>query len=74
MNSDTIKSRSLQTDLMRNVADMLQAVACMDDEATAEISEIVSQIEKLANNMEDRIGEPMSHCSLPAQPHLILVK
>ena len=58
MNSDEIKNRSVQTDLMRNSASMLKAVACMDDEALQEISEIVVQIEHLADKMESRIGTP----------------
>lgn len=80
MNSDGIKNRSLQTDLMRNAANMLQAVACMDDEAMEEISGIVGQVEKLANEMEARIADPKPprRVELPddeqPHPHLNLVR
>ena len=56
MNSDEIRNRSVQTDLMHNSAYMLKSIACMDDEALGEISDIVIQIEQLADRMESRIG------------------
>ncbi len=65
MNSNEIKNRSLQTDLMRNASQMLQAVACMDDLALQEISAIVEQIEYLAEKMERRIGDSLSLPLLP---------
>lgn len=80
MSSDRIITRSLQTDLMYNAANMLQAVACMDEEAMEEISEIVEKVEILAIQMEARIGipkpanykEPTS--KIRPRPHLNLVK
>ncbi|MCF6219541.1 MAG: hypothetical protein L3J65_00365 [Robiginitomaculum sp.] len=58
MNSADIKNRYLQTDLLRNASNMLQAVACMDDASLRDISNIVVQIDELADKMEERIGEP----------------
>ncbi len=78
MNSDEIKNRSVQTDLMRNSAYLLKAVACMDDEALQEISDIVVQIERLADKMERRIATPILAKSLEptedGRPKLTLVE
>ena len=70
MNSDEMKNRSVQTDLVRNASNMLQAVACMDDEALQDISKIVMQIERLADKMESRIGIPSSMHTVPRPQYL----
>lgn len=78
MSSDKIFTRSLQTDLMYNAAHLLRAVACMDEEAMEEISEIVKEVEILAHRMETRIGTPKPANKKPLtsklRPHLNLVK
>lgn len=78
MNSNEIKNRSLQTDLMHNASQMLQVVACMDDLALQDISNIVEQIETLAAKMESRIASPISPPSqkltATKPPNLTLVR
>ncbi len=73
MDANGIKNRSLQTDLMRNTAETLRVIACMDDFALKDISDIVYQIDQLANEMESRIGENTvpKPCKLP--PNLTIV-
>jgi len=68
-----IKNRSLQTDLVRNTAENLRVIACMDDGALKEISNIVHQIDQLANEMESRISEEADTEPLRMPPNLTVV-
>jgi len=65
-----IKNRSLQTDLMRNTAETLRVIACMDDRALKEISDIVYQIDQLANDMEGRISDEADTSARRMPPNL----
>jgi len=73
VDANGIKNRSLQTDLMRNTAETLRGIACMDDRALKEISNIVHQIDQLANEMEGRISEETDTTARRIPPNLTIV-
>jgi len=65
VDATSAKIKSLQTDMLREISGMLKVAACMDDDNTARINDIVFRLDHLVDALEQNMCEDVEADKVP---------